>query len=567
MAAMAGASATAVARCYSTGWNGGTPALDPAVVAGKIVVCDRGTNDRVDKSRAVLEAGGVGMVLVNVSPNSLNADIHFVPTVHLADTDRAAVRAYAATAGATATLTGGTLASVVAPNVANFSSRGPALAGSGDLLKPDIMAPGVDILAAYSPVGGGRNWDFLSGTSMSSPHMAGMAALMKDLHPNWSPAAIKSAFMTTATTLRNNNTPIPGTPFGYGAGQVVPNSAADPGLVYDAGFNDWRNFLKGQALCNYCFGTAPAVAIDASDLNYPSIAIGALAGMQTVTRAVTNVGTTTATYNVSVVPPAGVDVSVNPASFTLAAGATRTYTVTFTTNGTAALNSYAFGSLTWSDGVHNVTSPLVIRPVALSAPAQVSSNGTAINYNVTFGYTGSFTATPRGLVPATTIADTVVDDPTNNFVVGGPGTKSYTVVIPAGTTYARFSLFDANVSPASDIDLYVYNSGNTLVGSSGSGTSNEEVNLVNPAADTYTVWVHGWQTGGPSANFTLFEWVLGSADAGNMTVTAPGTAVTGATGAINLTFNGLTPGIKYLGSVTYSGSPSMPNPTIVRVDP
>jgi subtilisin family serine protease len=116
----------------------------------------------------------------------------------------------------------GTQSVGVAPDVAAFSSRGPALAGSGDLLKPDIMAPGVDVLAAYSPAGGGRNWDFLSGTSMSSPHMAGLAALMKDLHPDWTPAAIKSAFMTTASTIRNNATSIPDDPFGYGAGQVVP---------------------------------------------------------------------------------------------------------------------------------------------------------------------------------------------------------------------------------------------------------------------------------------------------------------------------------------------------------
>src|SRR5215216_5626796 len=222
--------------------------------------------------------------------------------------------------------------------------------------------------------------------------------------------------------------------------------------------------------------------------NYPSIAIGALAGTQTVSRTVTNVGPA-GTYTVSVAAPAGINVTVIPSAFTLASGASATYTVTFTTLASAVQNSYAFGSLTWSDGTHNVTSPLVIRPVALAAPIQVSGTGGAVNYNVTFGYTGPFTATARGLIPATTIADTVVDDPTNNFVPGGPGTKSYNVVVPAGTTYARFSLFDANVSPASDIDLYVYNSAGTLVGLSGSGTSNEEVNLLDPAAGTYTVWV------------------------------------------------------------------------------
>ena len=102
------------------------------------MVCDRGINARVEKSQEVKRAGGVGMVLVNTSPNSLNADLHFVPTVHLADTDRTAVRTYAATAGASASLSQG-LASVGtgnAPLIASFSSRGPLIAGDGNLLTP-----------------------------------------------------------------------------------------------------------------------------------------------------------------------------------------------------------------------------------------------------------------------------------------------------------------------------------------------------------------------------------------------------------------------------------------------
>ena len=141
---------------------------------------------------------------------------------------------------------------------------------------------------------------------------------------------------------------------------------------------------------------------------------------------------------------------------------------------------------------------------------------------------------------------------------------SFDVVVPAGTSYARFSLFNANVSPASDIDLYVYR-GSTLVGASGGGTSDEEVNLVNPTAATYTVWVHGWGVPG-TATFTLFTWVLGTADAGNMAVSAPAAATLGGTGTIDLTFSGLAPATKYLGSVAYAGASGMPNPTIVRVD-
>ncbi len=569
-AGMTGANPTAVRLCFAASDNGGTPALDPAKVAGRIVVCDRGTNARVNKSLAVLEAGGVGMILVNVTPNSLNADFHFVPTVHLSDTDRPAILAYAATAGATATINQATLVyNVPAPFTAAFSSRGPLTAGGGDLLKPDLIAPGQDIIAAVAPPGNhGLEFNVYSGTSMSSPHVAGLAALLKNVHPDWSPMMLKSALMTTASDVLDGPNTSPAVIFSQGAGHVVPNSAADPGVVFDSGVNEWLAFLCGTTngvSAGLCSALAAAgYSLDASDLNVASIAIGDLAGAQTVTRSITNVGPSAATYTASVTSMTGIDVSVSPPTMTINPGQTRSFQVTFTRT-VAALAAYAGGQLTWSDGIHRARVPLVVRPVALAAPASVFGNGALIRYQVTFGYTGPFTATGRGLIPATTTNGAVVDDPGDLFNPAGPGVTAISVTIPAGTTYARFSLFDANVSPAADLDLYVYK-GTTLVGGSGSGTSAEEVNLLNPAAgNDYIVYVHGFSVPG-SANFTLFSWLLGSTANGNMTVNAPAAASTGATGTIDLTFSGLAPATKYLGSVSYSGSANLPNPTIVRVD-
>jgi hypothetical protein len=353
--------------------------------------------------------------------------------------------------------------------------------------------------------------------------------------------------------------------------------------VYDSNILDWLAMLCGKtngvnpATCRSL--VSAGYSLDASDLNQASIAIGDLAGVQTITRRVTNVGQGTATYTASVSGMPGFNVTVSPDELTLGPGQTDSYTVKFTRTAAATLNAYVGGQLTWSDGAggHTVRSPIVARPVALAAPARVSGTGGPINYNVTFGYDGAFTATPRGLIPATMTAGTVTDDADDSFDPAEEGSHvvKIPVTIAAGTTYARFSLFDAHVSPASDIDLYVYRQNadgtQTLVGLSGTGTSEEEVNLVfaNPtaAAANYIVYVHGWGVPG-TASFTLFHWLLGTADAGNMTVTAPATATTGERGTITLNFRNLAPGTKYLGSVAYGDgvNPLPVNPTIVRVD-
>ena len=551
-AGLSGADAEKVRLCYAAVDNAGVAVLDPAKIAGKIVVCDRGVTGRVNKSLAVKAAGGVGMVLLNTSPNSINADFHSVPTVHLQNTDRVAIKAYAALSLPTASIAQGVIVTTAAaPFTASFSSRGP-LRASASLLKPDLIAPGQDILAAVAPPGNnGKLFDLYSGTSMSSPHIAGIAALMKELHPDWSPMAIKSALMTTGGDVLDGPNTNPLVIFRQGAGHVRPNSAADPGLVFDSGYADWLGFLCGTQLPVAFCTDAGVPVVTPSNFNGASIAIGALAGSQTVTRSVTNVGSAAETYTAAVTGMAGITVAVSPATINVSKGGKAAFTVQFTRT-TATLNAYTGGqlTLTGSQG-HVVRVPMVVNPVALAAPLEVTRS-----YSVTFGYTGPFTATPRGLLAAATQTGAVATD----------GNKDFTVVIPAGTTYARFSLFDANVSQASDLDLEVRNAAGTLVGSSGGATSAEEVNLVNPAAGTYSVRVIGFAVPVGAADFTLFNWNLGTADAGNMTVTAPANATLGATSKIDLAFGALAAGTRYLGSILYGGATGMPSPTIVRVD-
>lgn len=355
--------------------------LDPAKVTGRIVLCDRGVIARIDKSQSVQDAGGVGMILANTTPSSLNADLHFVPTVHVDEVDRTAILNYIDTApNPTAALSAGVeTIGAQAPLMAAFSSRGPAKAGSGDLIKPDITAPGVDVLAAYAPTEGGygRNYDFLSGTSMSSPHIAGLAALLIQARPAWTPMMVKSALMTTASVLDNTGGPIrndDGTianAFNYGSGHVALTSALTPNLVFNSVPADWQRFVCGT-------GTkipgAPACSvtgsIDPSDLNLASIGIGQLRGSQAVTRTFTNVSGKAARFTVQVDAPAGTTVTVNPAVVQIAKNASATVTITITRT-TAPNNVYTFGSLTWTTTTAGgVVSPILTRvPIAVKPSA------------------------------------------------------------------------------------------------------------------------------------------------------------------------------------------------------
>jgi hypothetical protein len=560
-------------------------ALDPAVVSGYIVLCKRGEIARVAKSQAVQLAGGVGMILYNASNSDTEvADNHYVPTVHINRTDGDAIKAYIGSEGsaATATVTGGVWTPIPAPWMASFSSRGPN-GGAADIIKPDVTAPGVNILAGNTPTpflgSPGELFQAISGTSMSSPHVAGLFALLAESHPDWSPSAAKSALMTTAyQDVKKEDGIAPADPFDMGAGHVQPNSANDPGLVYEAGLFEYAGFTCGagipvfdQASCDFLDGLG--IPFDSSDLNYPSIGIGALAGSQAITRTVTNVGPT-GTYNVSVEAPAGVDVTVAPVSLTLGTGETADFTVEFEVTSAATVDAWAFGSLTWTHGPHAVRSPIAVKPVALAAPGQVTGTGTSgsLEFDVTFGFGGAYEALPQGLVPAQADEGNVVDDPANDINVAlgtGVGITLHTVEIGSGEKHARFSLFDDYTDGDDDLDLYVFDPSFGFAGSSGSGTSEEEVNVTNPVPGTWTVIVHGWQTDGPDSNYTLFSWAFG-ADVGNMAVTGPATAVLGAVEPIDVVWgttpNELDPDMMYLGGISFTDTANEVGFTFVKID-
>ncbi|WP_200308419.1 S8 family serine peptidase [Streptomyces adelaidensis] len=381
-AARSGADTNRAAMCVP-----GT--LEPAAVKGAIVVCARGGALRPAKSSEVKRAGGVGMVLYNTNTTEeQTVDAHAVPSVQLDKADGAAVKAYADGAGATAELTAAHSGHQQAPQIPGFSAGRPDLNSNGDLLKPDIAAPGVDIVAGTTPGGDAGTYKgeqgILAGTSMAAPHVSGLGLLLRQLHPDWSPMEVKSALMTTSTTKDNEGTPIQrsggvsATPLDYGAGHVVPNGADDPGLVYDSTSADWTAYLCaiGQPpvtddASDACAGVRKT---DPSDLNSPTISVGDLVGEQTVTRTVTNVTGRTGVYIATLRTPPGYKATVSPRTLIVPAGGTATYKVTFTRTD-AAYGAWSFGSVDWSDKHHRVRGAVALRAAQIDAPAEANGRG------------------------------------------------------------------------------------------------------------------------------------------------------------------------------------------------
>ncbi|KAH6755771.1 hypothetical protein C2S53_010033 [Perilla frutescens var. hirtella] len=360
--------------------------LNQTNVKGKIVVCEMGggTLDS-EKARTVSLAGGAAIVLINQKKEGLiNSRLNPVPlsSAQVSNADGMKIKAYInSTSAPTATLQskGTIIGDKHAPIVASFSSRGPSLASPG-ILKPDIIGPGVNILAAWPVSVDGRTktkpaFNMIYGTSMACPHLSGVAALLKSAHPDWSPAAIKSAIMTTADVVNLAGNPIEDQTleaadiFATGPGHVNPSRANDPGLVYDIEPQDYIPYLCGL---NYtdrevmmitqervrCEGVS---SIGEAQLNYPSFSVVLGKQVQRYTRTVTNVGEANSSYVVRISPPIGVHVVVEPRKLDFVELHQKlTYSVTYSREESAAINvNVSQGSLTWASDKYSVRTPIV----------------------------------------------------------------------------------------------------------------------------------------------------------------------------------------------------------------
>ncbi len=582
--------------------NHGNELCDPAVaftgdITGKVVLCLRGGPARVEKSSAVADAGGAGMVLYNVDDvQDLLTDNHVIPSVNVTFSDGIAMKEYIAANGAEATveITDGEEERNRGNTMAAFSSRGPVGApASDDIIKPDVTAPGVQILAGNSltPTLGaqGELFQSISGTSMSSPHVAGLLALLKQAHPEWTAAVAKSALMTTARQdVRKQDGETRADPFDFGAGHVDPSGRAsadgsvfNPGLAYDADIWDYFGFLCDAAPEIFLNPAATCALVVprggstiATDLNYPSIAVSELPGAKTVTRTVTNVSDETSTYQARVDEPRGYDVTVTPDQITLAPGESATFQVAFT-NVDAPIGEWRFGSLSWVDGRNRVRSPIAVKAAAIEFPEAVSGTGPAgtVSIPVAFGYTGPYTAGAHGLASDAPITGTVGQDPdnTNWSPAEVPnGTTAHPITV-TGAAFLKITLNTADLTPANpaiDIDLYLYNSAGEEVAFSVAGGTAEEILLEAPADGTYTLYVNGWQTTGLTVGYNLHTWQVPAA-AGGGTLTLgptppPASATAGTVATVEASWTGLATG-DYLGAVSHTGD-TLLGYTLVEVD-
>jgi len=469
--------------------------------------------------------------------------------------------------------------------MASFSARGPGPVA--DVLKPDVAAPGVNIIAGFTPdpanATPGENFAYLSGTSMATPHVAGVAALLRQAHPEWSPAAIKSALVTSARQdleLPDNITPA--NPFDFGGGHIVPNAALEPGLVYDVSDDEYDAFACGaespavtQERCDEL--SAAGYSFYARDLNQPSISISRLASQQTVTRRVTNVSDNSETYNVEVSAPPGIGINVTPPTLSLGPSQSASFDVSFTYE-SGPLDEWFFGSLTWVGDDSEVRSSIAVKSASITAPDEiVSFGGTGSeSFPVEFGYNGSYSPGIHGLNLPLIQRRFVDNDPTKTFTRRTDnGVTEHVLIVPQNQLFLRFSLFDAFTDGDDDLDMYVYycgENGDTCrrIGESGGPTSEEQFNRLRPEPGIYGVYIHGFETdeinGGPGANYQLLSWSIGIVDdKDNMTASGPDLVAAGTVVDVTVEWRDLLSATIHLGGISHITPQGLSELTIITI--
>lgn len=467
--------------CQPASEAAGAVNFAPGSLAGKIVVCRRQVGARALKSFNASLGGAAGMILYNGVPNlGLNTDNHWVPSLHIENTAAGThplIAFLGSHTGETATFTTGVPTAVRGDVMTSFSSRGPL----GDFIKPDVTAPGIQILAGHTPdphdtnfvVGPpGQFFQAIAGTSMSSPHSAGISALVKDAHPDWTPGQIKSALMTSSVqdVLKENGV-TPSDPFDRGAGSIRANRAVAPTITFDVPAAEY-----------IASATDP---LNRVHLNLPSINANPMAGLLTTTRTFENVTGTEQVLRTSATAPAGASIDIDPKTVTVGAGETATVEITIDATGLA--NGQYFGQITLDPnkpGYNDAVLPVAFR----KGQGQTSLVHSCTPTTIPVGSSADCVVEAQNLSPVAAQASLTVEGPQNGQLtiqnVSPPGVPSGNGFTWNGTLTPALaptvdSLTTPGASPAGYLPLSLF--GIAPIG----GVGDETISNFNTAAFKY----------------------------------------------------------------------------------
>jgi subtilisin family serine protease len=556
---------------------------------GEIVVCDRGTIARLLKGQNVKDGGAGGFVLANVPSNGavIFGDAYSLPGINITANDAQVLKTWLASGtGHMGSIRGVTPVEdpAAADHMARFSSRGPALTGICcprqdnddayltyfDVLKPDIGGPGADILAAWvvDETSTLPEFNIISGTSMSSPHLAGSGALIKALHPTWSPSQIQSALILTAKNegiLKEDGSTIAG-PFDIGAGRVDLTKAGQSGFVLDVTGAEFQ-------------AADPDKGGQPSTLNIASMTDAWSFGASSWQRRLVGTASAATTWTVTVQPvpgqaalPAGVNITVNPSSFTLAPGAGQTLSVQADV-AALPLNTWAYAQVVLTaEGGTSPTAhmPVVIRHTDKRIPPFKTiytdkTTGREMLKDLLAPEVTELTIDTSGLVPGLEGTAMIPVDPTNDDPYDSPeGTFVITRTVPAD---ARRLIAEVTGSSARDIDMLVGRDANgngrpeltEQVCSSGRESWDEFCNIIAPPAGVWWVMLINFEgSATPPDSVDYVTGVVPVEDAKNMTVTGPATVP--AYEAFDLTIDwnlpSIAPGDRWYGAIRLGTSPA-----------
>jgi len=497
---------------------------------GQIVICERGSYGRVAKGQTVADGGAGGYILAQPNefgggPGSVSTDPHVVPAVHIDYYTYQDLLAYLD--NAVGTVTGTIAGAVLDVNDANgdvmasFSSRGANRGFFSDLIVPNVTAPGRTIWAAYHQGDGGDGtytWNVIGGTSMSSPHVAGAGALMVALHPDWTPAEIESALMTTANTnVLNDDGVNKATPFAQGSGAVKLGYAANAGFVLDVTTDEFTD-------------SDPRAGGDPKTLNIANMGNSACVYECSWTRTLTSVLETDEDWTASLDMPEGMTGSVEPASFTLAAGGTQDVTVTVNVSG-LEIDTWYFAELmldATSDDTPDAHMPIAVNPTKSALPSIVEieagrSAGSQLVTDLISWPITEMTLEVTGLAKGDQYDFELFEDPTNDDAYDNLDDVWWMAFdAPEGTSRIVSEIV---ASTAPDIDLFVGTgdtpSAATEIASSTTASWEEYIDLSAPDAGTYWMLVQNWGASDNQPDAVSAVLAVVGGDAGNMVVTGP----------------------------------------------